>query len=98
MSLPSSNVNPNSNHNCMISKKLLEIDEDFDLQKAYKKEINDGFINTVWLEDENWDSSVGVSDDNTKVSLQTAGKALIEFANGKHILIKNSEWCSFYII
>jgi hypothetical protein len=82
----------------MISKKLLEIDEDFDLQKAYKKEINDGFINTVWLEDENWDYAVGVSDDNTKVSLQTAGKALIEFANGKHILIKNSEWCSFYII
>jgi hypothetical protein len=82
----------------MISKKLLEIDEDFDLQKAYKKEINDGFINTVWLEDENWDYAVGVSDDNTKVSLQTAGKALIEFANGKHILITNSEWCSLYII
>jgi hypothetical protein len=82
----------------MISNKLIEIDEDFDLQKAYKKEINDGFINTIWLEDENWDYTVGVSDDNTKVSLQTGGKALIQFANGKHILITNSEWCSFYII
>jgi hypothetical protein len=82
----------------MISNKLIEIDEDFDLQKAYKKEINDGFINTIWLENDNGWCDFGVSDDNTKVSLQTAGKALIQFANGKHILITNSEWCSFYII
>jgi hypothetical protein len=61
----------------MISNKLIEIDEDFDLHKAYKKKINDGFINTIWLEDGNWDSTLGVSDDNTDVSLQTAGKALI---------------------
>ena len=70
----------------------------FDLSTAYKKEINNGFINTIWLEDDNWDSTLGVSDDNTEVSLQTAGKALIEFANGKRILITNSEWCSLYII
>ena len=82
----------------MITNKLIEIDEDFDLQKAYKKQINDGFINTIWLEDGNWDSTLGVSDDNTEVSLQTAGKALIEFDNGKRILITNSEWCSLYII
>jgi hypothetical protein len=81
----------------MIKNKLIEIDEDFDLEKAYKKEINDGFINTIWLEDDNWDG-LGVSDDNTEASLQTAGKALIQFANGKHLLITNSEWCKLYFI
>lgn len=81
----------------MIKNKLIEIDEDFDLDKAYKKEINDGFIKCIWLEDENWDE-LSVSDDNTEASLQTAGKALIEFANGKHLLITNSEWCHLYFI
>jgi hypothetical protein len=80
-----------------MTDKLIERLEDFDLTKAYKKEINDGFIKCIWLEDDNWDSTLGVSDDNTEVSLQTAGKAIIQFANGKHILVDNSEWCSLYI-
>ena len=81
----------------MIKNKLIEIDEDFDLEKAYKKEINDGFINCIWLQDDKWDG-LGVSDDNTEASLQTAGSALIQFANGKHLLITNSEWCKLYFI
>lgn len=71
--------------------------EDFDFSNTYKKDINDGFINRIWLEDEDWDSTVGVSDDNKEVTLQTAGDAVIEFANGKRILIRNSEWCSLKI-
>jgi len=69
----------------------------FDLSTAYKKEINDGFINTIWLEDGGWDNP-NVSDDNKEINLQTAGNAIIKFANGKRILITNSEWCSLYII
>ena len=82
----------------MVHNKLIEIDEEFDFEKAYKKEINDGFIKCIYLQDDNWDSTVGVSDDNTDATLQTAGNALIEFTNGKHIFIKNSEWCHLYFI
>lgn len=71
--------------------------EDFDFSNTYKKEINDGFISRIWLEDEDWDSTVGISDDNKEVTLQTAGDAVIEFSNGKRILIRNSEWCSLKI-
>lgn len=71
--------------------------EHFDFSNTYKREINDGFISRIWLEDGNWDPTVGISDDNKEVTLQTTGNAVIEFANGKRILIKNSEWCSLII-
>lgn len=82
----------------MDSNTQIRLLESFDKEKAYKKEINDGFIKCIYLEDDNWDSTVGVSEDNTDIGLQTAGNALIEFANGKHILVHNSEWCSLSII
>jgi hypothetical protein len=82
--------------NSKILKELME-SEMFDLSTAYRKDINDGFINTIWLEDAGWDH-VGVSDDNKEIDLQTAGNALIEFSNGKRILITNSEWCSINFI
>ena len=77
-------------------KELMELSM-FDLSTAYKKEINDGFIKTIWLEDGGWDH-VGMSDCNKRVSLQTGGNAIIEFSNGKRILITNSEWCSINFI
>jgi hypothetical protein len=72
------------------------MEEEFNYNSAKQIQINDGFIKCVWLEyiTEPYSST---PKDN-EVSLYDGCGALIEFENGRKILITNSEWCSLKII
>lgn len=63
---------------------------DFNYHEASKIELNDGSINCIWLES----SNTNELDIDNSVSLADGGYALIEFSNGKKMIITNSEWCS----
>ncbi len=65
-------------------------EEDFNYYGASKVEINDGCIKYVWLED----SDVTERDADNSLSLTDGSNALIEFANGKKMIVTNSEWGS----
>lgn len=63
---------------------------DFNYNGASKIEVNDGSINCIWLEM----SNITELDNENSIYLTDGGFALIEFSNGKKMIITNSEWCS----
>lgn len=65
-------------------------EEDFIYYGASKIKINDGCIICIWLED----SKIRNLDNENSVNLTDGRNALIEFSNGKKMIINNSEWCS----
>lgn len=64
----------------------------FNFNSASKIEINDGCIKCIWLEY----SNTTEFDNNKCVMLSDGNNAVIEFENGKKMLITNSEWSSLY--
>ena len=64
--------------------------EDFSYNGASKVEINDGCIRCVWLEC----SKDTTLDEDDSLILSTGCSALIEFENGKKMIVTNSEWAS----
>ena len=63
--------------------------DEFNYRKASKVEINDGCIKCIWLEDS---TITEIKDEEEGLSLRTGKDAIIEFVNGKRVLITNSEW------
>ena len=64
--------------------------ENFDYTLASKVEINDGCIKCIWVENAD---KIGFDSDGELVFSLGYG-AVIEFQNGKKMLITNSEWGS----
>ncbi|MDH4127118.1 MAG: hypothetical protein OEV44_00080 [Spirochaetota bacterium] len=64
--------------------------EYFNYLTASMIEINDGCIKCIWLEY----SNTNEFDNEGCVMLNNGDNALIEFENGKKMIITNSEWCS----
>ena len=64
--------------------------EDFNYKASSKIEINDGCVKCVWLEY----SKITKFDNEGRVMLHNGDNALIEFENGRKLIITNSEWCS----
>ena len=69
---------------------MITENEDFNYKSASKIEINDGCVKCIWLENSN---KFKLDSDNS-VMLSDSSNALIEFENGKKMIITNSEWCS----
>jgi len=69
---------------------MITEEEDFNYNGSSKVEINDGCINCIWLENSNTKDL----DNDKSVRLTDGHNALIEFSNGKKMIITNSEWCS----
>ena len=69
-------------------KKMRE--SDFNYNNACKVIINDGSIKCIWFEN----CQAQEIDEDNSLSLSDGECALIEFTNGKKMLITNSEWCS----
>ena len=69
----------------MISEK-----EDFDYTRASKIDVSDGCVKCVWLEE----SKTTKLDEDNNVMLTDGYNALIEFENGRKMIITNSEWVS----
>ena len=65
-------------------------ESEFNYVNASKIEINDGSINCIWLE---CSIQKEINSDNA-LDLTDGYNALIEFSNGKKMIITNSEWCS----
>lgn len=65
-------------------------ESDFNYEGAYKLEINDGSINCIWFEN----CLYKELDKNKSLYLTDGHDCLIEFSNGKKMVITNSEWCS----
>lgn len=64
--------------------------EDFNYKASSKIEINDGCVKCIWLEY----SKINKFDNEGCAVLSDGYNALIEFENGKKMIITNSEWCS----
>lgn len=73
-----------------MKKNGMMEEDDFNYSRASKVEVNDGCIKCIWLED----SEITEFDSRNAVRLTDEGFALLEFENGKKMLITNSEWCS----
>jgi len=69
-------------------------EEDFNYYSASKIEINDGCVKCIWLEN----SKTTSFDDEDCAMLSDGHNALIEFENGKEMIITNSERCSLIYI
>jgi hypothetical protein len=69
--------------------------EDFCFSGATEIIINDGFIKSIFLEDTESKKKLLYSN---SIEIETGGNALIEFVNGKKILITNSEWASINFV
>lgn len=65
---------------------------EFDKTSAQEIVINDGLIKSIWLECTTFDSKSEGFDSDGVLELFTGENALIEFVNGKNLLITNSEW------
>lgn len=65
------------------------MEDNFDYSKAYKVEINDGSINCIWFEE----GGLQNMSEPMELWLTDGHDALIEFSNGKKMIISNSEWC-----
>ncbi len=62
----------------------------FNKEHASEVVINDGCIKSIWLE-----HSVKTKlDGYDQIDLETGSWAMIEFCNGKSMIITNSEWSS----
>lgn len=77
-------------------------EQDFDYGNACKVEINDGSIKCIW-----YDECLTTEDLERKCkeitdegfSIEMPGQnALIEFTNGKKMIVNHSEWCFLYFI
>ena len=66
------------------------LEEDFNYKAASKIEKNDGCVKCIWFEH----SEITKFDDGGCAMLSDGENALIEFENGKRMIITNSEWCS----
>ena len=66
---------------------------EFDFTNASKIFVNDGCIKCIYVEN----SDVPNIKDNY-LHLEDQGSALIEFENGKKMIITNSEWASLHWI
>ncbi|HUW07836.1 MAG TPA: hypothetical protein VMW01_16440 [Williamwhitmania sp.] len=69
----------------MITEK-----EDFNYTRAAKIDVSDGCVKCIWLER----SKETEFDNENSVRLTDGENALIEFENGKKMIITNSEWAS----
>lgn len=69
-------------------------DIDFNYDKSFKIDINDGCIRHILVEDGNSD----VIDKEGNILLPTACGAIIEFYNGKKMWVTNSEWVSLVFL
>lgn len=66
---------------------------DFNFNNASLKKVSDGCIDQIWLED----SEQTEIKDNC-ITLNDGSNALIEFTNGRKMIITNSEWSSMNFI
>jgi hypothetical protein len=67
--------------------------DNFKFDDSTTIEINDGVINKIIVENKKTKGFVKM--ENNTLELPTHGNAIIEFSNGKRMLVTNSEWCSF---
>ena len=65
--------------------------DNFNFDGAITVPVNDGLIKCILVERSECED---VSVEDNSLSLPTASNAIIEFENGKKMLITNSEWCS----
>lgn len=64
----------------------------FKFDDATTININDGCIKNITVE--NCKTKDFIKFKNNTLQLPTHGNAILEFENGKKMLITNSEWCS----
>jgi len=64
----------------------------FNLKDASEIKVNDGCIKSIYLQN----SKETEFDKDGSVNLSTGDNALIEFVNGKRLMINQSEWASLH--
>ncbi len=72
----------------------MNLEKIFHKPNATEIEINDGCIKSIWVEDFPKGKNIEEMNGNIPIQLSTGCDALIEFENGKAMLISSSEWCS----